>query len=202
MATTYTAVTNIKPVTAITNADIIVLFVPFKETSGSPTLDLSTANVRIFNNPGDITISGTDIEQVTLQIGGKFNYEINGAVSQGDLTFPYSPDPTTGPPKLLGLDENDVMSVAMSPQGVLYLAKKDTSGEQVTGTTKYKVWGMVGANFVSADAISWAKGNTQSATAKFKCTGTQGVWGYANCLAAMVEANSGSTGHISITEST
>jgi hypothetical protein len=196
MATTYSTVTNIVPVTTITNVDLVALFVPFKIADGVPTLDLSEANVRQFNDPGDITIGGIDQEQVTLEIGGKYSYEVNGAISQGELSFPYVPDPTIGPPTLLLQDDN---TVAMSPQGVLYIAKLDTSGSQTAGTLKYKVWGMVGANFVSSDAINWTKGNAQNATARFKCTGTPAVWGFDNCLDAMKEASQASTGHIAIT---
>jgi hypothetical protein len=200
MATTYTAVTNIVPITTITNVDMVALFVPFKEGSGGdPELDLSASSVRQFNDPGDISIGGGELEQVTLEIGGKLSYEINGTYSQGELTFPYVPDPVDGPPSLLGLDSSDVQALAMSPQGVLYIAKLDTSVTASTGVTYWRVWGMVGANFVSADAINWTKGNAQQATARFKCTGSPGVWGFDNCLDAMKDADNSSTGHVKIT---
>lgn len=177
MVLSYDATTPIVPQTAVTNSDLVAIFFPYKENK---ELDLTPGRERRFNDPGDLTIGASDQEQTVLEIGGKFTYEVNGKISQGEITFPYNPDPNAGPAKIY----HDKMSVAMSPQGCLYLCKKLNDAG-----TELKVWGLIGCNFVSGNDVSWPKSNAQSATARFKGTGEDPILGFDEVAEAMPDTD-------------
>jgi hypothetical protein len=165
MAKVYTGVSSIEPIKVTTNSNIVVVFVPF---DGTGVLD-NEAQV-VFEDPGDITVPGSQREQIVLDVGGTTQYQTNGQITQGELSFPYVPDPSAGPPVI----PDNSGEYATSPQGVLFIAKKI-----VSGTAKsLKTWGVFPCNAISFDALSWAKSQTQSATARFQVTGEGAAMGY------------------------
>lgn len=173
MVTTFDIVTDIEPVSAVTNTDVIAVFTPYVD--GLMPESKTTQNSLFFPEVGDITIGGDTVEQQTLDLNSFVEYAINTKLSQGDVSFPFRVDPNTGPPAL----PEQTSIIATSPQGVLWFGKlKEVVSES---ESTYTMWGEFPCNFDHDNDISWPKNNAQQGTAVFHITGKGKKMGFTTC---------------------